>query len=198
MIKINLATDRKSKGGLGGGLDVSKIDKRGMKIAGALVVLAVAASFFFDSNVSDIREQIRQLTVQKTTYDQKVAQSKDIKKQIEEFEQKRSKLQERLNAVKEIVQDKRNPRDILHYIAKNMPPKIWMVKLTLENNILEINGYAGVDDISAITSFKNKLESAAFFDGQMNLEGPNTVRLEKPFVRRVQQFKMTAKVARYE
>lgn len=197
MIKVNLAAERKARIG-SSGLDLSLLNKRGLIYAGLAGLVWIAVSMYFDNNISDLSNQKQAIEQQKRKFDQKVKESKNIEDQIQQFEEKKVKLLARLNAVKNIVEQKRNPRDILHYIAKNVPKNVWIKSVSLQGNQLQIDGYSNEDDIADITFLKTRMDSSVFFKKSLELQGLNTVELKEPFKRKVMQFTMKGNVERFE
>lgn len=128
------------------------------------------------------------------TKQSEVARSAELEKQIQELKAQEENLGKKLTAVKQAISVKRNPSNLLLYIAKNIPEDLWIKELSLEDNIMIIKGeglsYTGVGN------FVNNLRSSIFIsDASIKSTTSNVRESDK---RRIETFEVHFTIARLE
>jgi len=162
MIKINLSTNKKQLDLSNlGGLDFTKIKIGAVGIA--LVILYLPDFVLIpmwqeetEQINSKMSEKRRELSVLKG----KISQVASLEKQIRDLKNQEENLGQKLVAVKQAISEKRNPSELLLYIAKNIPKELWIKELVLENNEMVIKGESL--DYSNIGNFINSLKTSVF------------------------------------
>ncbi|MBF0361413.1 MAG: PilN domain-containing protein [Oligoflexia bacterium] len=121
----------------------------------------------------------------------------DVKQDVELLEKQEQKLNEKLGVVKKIIKIKKNPMNMLLFVAKNLPEDMWIESIDLLNDQLTISGQAM--SYKSIGKFIESLKDSIFF-------GANNVRLEDSGTqtqidgasKRFEFFKLKAVISRYE
>jgi type IV pilus assembly protein PilN len=162
MIKINLSPSTKQLDISNlGGLDFSKI-----KIKALLIVIAlfyVPNFFLYPMWATDLEVKNAELQTQQSALNRikrKVSQNQNFEKQIRELKAQEENFKKKLLAVKEAINEKRNPSTLLQYISKNIPKELWITDLVIDSNSMTIRGEA-LDYIS-IGNFVTSLRSSVF------------------------------------
>lgn len=183
MIKVNLAQKgmaaKKSSGlggfslggaGLGGGGDIGVADELGIGAEGgnralvtnlALILIGVLALWLYEqSNIPPLRSTATSLRRQLDTVRKKNKSAEDVVKEIARFEAEQTALQNQINAIEAIKRDRLREVRVLDYIQREIPEKVWLQKMDLNQGRLTISGYATAD--SELTTFMEGLQRSAY------------------------------------
>lgn len=195
MIKINLA---RSSGAFDpsnvGGFDLSVIK---VKLLLIVMVLVYIPDFvilpLWQSQVDDLNAELTAKQTELGTMKKKLAEAKTFEKQIEELKAQEESLGQKLQAVKQAINLKKNPAAIILYLAKNTPPELWIKELTLVNDVLEVTGEA--NDYASIGKFIDSMKSSVFIR-DYNMGATNSVLREDK--RRIETFSVKFGIARFD
>jgi Tfp pilus assembly protein PilN len=162
MIKVNLSPNTKQLDISNlGGLDFSKIKIKALLV---IIVLSYVPDFFlYPMWTTDLETKNAELQAQQTVLTRlkrKVSQNQNFEKQIRELKAQEENFKKKLLAVKEAINEKRNPSTLLQYISKNIPKELWITDLIIDANAMTIKGEA-LDYIS-IGNFVTSLRSSVF------------------------------------
>lgn len=196
MIKINLSNAKKQ-------VDISNIggfDFTKLKIKAVLLVIVLI--YIPDFVLVPMWEEERTLVGQAidakqaelSSLKRKVSQSQDLEKQIRELKAQEEGLEKKLAAVKQAISEKRNPAPILLYIAKNMPPELWIKELDMNQEELIIKGEA-LDYVS-IGNFVSALKASVFIRDANITSTSSAVR--EADKRRIETFEVKFGIARFD
>lgn len=188
MIKINLSPSTKQLDISNlGGLDFSKI-----KIKALLIVIAlsyVPDFFLYPMWATDLEVKNAELQTQQSALNRikrKVSQNQNFEKQIRELKAQEENFKKKLLAVKEAINEKRNPSTLLQYISKNIPKELWITDLVIDSNSMTIRGEA-LDYIS-IGNFVTSLRSSVFIKDANIVNTQSAVRATDK--RRIESFEV--------
>lgn len=196
MIKINLsATQKQMDMSNLGGFDFTKIKYRAVILA--LVIMYLPDFFItplWDSEFEARNAELQQLQGQSTSLKRKVAQSANMEKQIVELKAQEENLGKKLTAVKQAISLKRNPANLLLYIAKNIPQDLWVKELSIEKETMVVKGEAL--SYTSVGNFVNNLRSSVFIKDASIKSTTSTVRESDK--RRIESFEIHFGIARFE
>ena len=196
MIKINLSNAKKQ-------VDISNIggfDFTKLKIKALLLVIAIiyVPDFvlvpMWEEERENITQELNTKQAKLSGLKRKVAQSQDMDKQIRELKAQEENLGKKLTAVKQAIFEKRNPSSILLYIAKNIPPELWIKELDINQDQMTIKGEAL--DYTSIGNFVNSLRSSVFIR-EANIAGTSSAVRESD-KRRIESFEVKFSIARFD
>lgn len=196
MIKVNLSNAKKQ-------VDISNIggfDFTKLKIKALLLVIAIiyVPDFvlvpMWEEERQSITEEMNVKQAKLSGLKRQVAQSQDMDKQIRELKAQEENLGKKLTAVKQAISEKRNPASILLYIAKNIPPELWIKELDINQEQMTIKGEAL--DYTSIGNFVNSLRSSVFIR-EANIAGTSSAVRESD-KRRIESFEVKFSIARFD
>lgn len=196
MIKINLSPAQKQVDLSNvGGLDFTRI-----KIVP--VFIAIVILYLPDLVLVPMWEEDRNVKSQEISAKRgelgklrsQVNQSAVLEKQIRELKIQEENLRKKLTAVKQAISEKKNPSNLLLYIAKNIPPELWIKDLTIEGDTMLISGEAL--NYTSVGNFLNNLKSSIFIKDSNIINSASVVR--EPDKRRVETFQARFGIARFE
>jgi Tfp pilus assembly protein PilN len=196
MIKINLSNAKKS-------LDISNVggfDFTKVKIKALLLVIFliyIPDFFLFDlweSERAETEAKISQTRSVLTKLKREVSKSLDLDKQIRELKTQEETLGKKLTAVKQAISEKKNPSALLLYIAKNVPPELWIKELSLVQDEMVVKGDAL--DYTSIGNFVNMLKESVFIS-EANITSTSSAVRETD-KRRIESFEVKFKISRFD
>ncbi|WPU65537.1 PilN domain-containing protein [Peredibacter starrii] len=195
MIKINLSNEKKQVDLANvGGFDFSKVKIKPLLLVMVLVYLPdVLLAPILEEQKEAANQELSTKQAKLNSLKRKVAASKDMDKQIKELKAQEENLGKKLLAVKQAISEKRNPSNILLYIAKNIPAELWIKSLTIDQDKMTIKGEAL--DYTSIGNFVNSLRSSIFIKDANISETNSTVRADK---RRIETFEVVFGIARFD
>lgn len=197
MIEINLSTLKKPLDLSNvGGMDLSKINVK-------MVVLSIALSyvpdFFLVSNWEDAvveeEQKIEALRAEQKKIEHEVEALGVFDKQIDALKRQEEKLKEKLSVVQGILNKKQNPWSIMVYIARNIPPEVWLSEMSVQGGKITLKG-ASLDYIPQGVFLEN-LKKSVFFDKNILYSKAEAAESEKD-AKALAPFEITATILRYE
>lgn len=196
MIKINLSTAQKQ-------VDISNVggfDFTKLKIKPLLLVIALiyipdfVLNPMWEEQRNEATNTVNARQAVLSNLKREVAKSQELEKQIRELQAQEENLGKKLVAVKQAISEKRNPAPILLYIAKNIPPELWIKELTIDNEKMIIKGEAY--DYTSIGNFVTSLRSSVFIR-EANIASTNSV-VRPSDNRRIETFEVNFTIARFD
>ncbi len=103
-------------------------------------------------------------------------------------------LKEKLEVIKKIIKFKKNPDQLMLYIAKNIPEDVWIEEMNLENESLVIVAYS--KSYKSIGIFIEKLKKSIFFENSVRLESSKTITSSSNSYR-YEAFTLAMSIVRY-
>jgi Tfp pilus assembly protein PilN len=198
MIEINLSTVKKPLGLANiGGLDLSKLNVK-------LVVLAFfflyIPDFFLVGNLEELRVaadgELQAMILKKNKLTKKVNALKEFDKQVQQLKRRELQLTEKLEVVKSILTTKRNPWNILVYIAKNIPPEIWLTQIEFKEDELTFRGLSL--DYANQGVFLDNLKKSIFFDKKITYSKIPLTTSATDAEKSMAPFEVKARITRFE
>lgn len=179
MIRINLLASapkgQKSK---------PQYDVRAQAMLGVGVILIVVAGCWWYSAALD--REIETLQEEKQGKEKQVAQLKEQVKQVQDFEQKKKLLEEKNRIIDQLERSRTGPVKVLDHVSQSIEPlKIWLTKLWVASDTVELEGKALTND--DVVEFANNLRRTEYFTA-INLHESKAANENKT---NVYQFRLT-------
>jgi Tfp pilus assembly protein PilN len=197
MIQINLTTFKKPLDLSDvGGMDLSKINVKMVLIAIAVLYLPdILILPSFESEMITANQEIDQLSEQQQKLAKEVSKLKEFDLQIQQLKRREQQLIEKLGLVKTIINKKKNPWNILVYVAKNIPPEIWLTEILYEGDKIVFKGLS--TDYTNQGLFLENLKKSIFFSENLSYSKTDTSNLGEG-LKKLAPFEVTATITRYE
>ncbi|MEK7825120.1 MAG: PilN domain-containing protein [Nitrospirota bacterium] len=153
MIKINLLPTKKAK-------RVKKEAEIQYQFFGGMVVLfasvLVCGYLWFSIN-----NKINTLDKEKIDRETQLSDLKKKVKEVENYEKDKKVLEDKNRVIGQLQKNKQGPVLLLDEMAKNTPPRVWIVSLNEQGGVLDIDGKA-LTNID-IVEYINNLRSSKYF-----------------------------------
>ncbi len=196
MIKINLQPTVKSLDVSNvGGLDFTVIKYKALILVIILLYVPDMVLYpSFEKEIEEINQQIAAKNSELRKVNGKLSKGQDVEKQIKELKLQEENLKKKLVAVKQAINEKRNPSALLLYLAKNTPDNLWIKELALDGDRMQVKGEA-LDYVS-IGNFVNNLRSSVFIK-EANIVGTSSA-LREPDKKRIESFEVKFQIGRFD
>lgn len=160
MIRINLLPRPKGRSAK------PQYDMRAQALLGIGVLLITFAGCWWYSASLDRDLEAQQ--EDKRDKEKQVAQLKEQVKQVLDFEQKKKLLEDKNRIIDQLEQSRVGPVKVLDHVSQSLEPlKVWLTKLGLSSDTVELEGKALTND--DVVDFVNNLRRTDFFTG-INLQ----------------------------
>jgi type IV pilus assembly protein PilN len=161
MIRINLLSvgqkTRKAK---------PQYDVRAQALLGVGVLVITVAGCWWYSAALD--SEIETLQEEKQHKERQIVQLKEQVKQVIDFEQKKKLLEDKNRIIDQLEQSRTGPVKVLDHVSQSIEPlKLWLTKLGMTADLIEIEGKALTND--DVVEFANNLRRTEYFTG-INLQ----------------------------
>jgi type IV pilus assembly protein PilN len=139
MIRINLLAEakpvKKKRGvaalGSGGRLNTVLIGAA----LGVAVLAGIIHYFILSTGIKSQEEKIRVAQVE-------VTRLETVLKEVRDFEQKKARLQKKVDLINQLKQNQRGPVRLMDEVSKALPDLVWLEKLDYRGNSISIDGKA--------------------------------------------------------
>ena len=174
MIKINLLTVER------------KVAKKkvpfqdGQKLTIACSVLLIAAAVFIGWRYWTVGEDSARLDSEIAAAQKEAVRLHSIITQVQQFEQRKSQLQQRVTLIERLRKDQNGPVHMLDQISRSLPPTLWLtgLKQSADPNEVVISGKCTT--LTALTDFVTSLESSGYFKRSVEIVNSQTEALPTP------------------
>ena len=170
MIKINLlaverkAAKKKAVVALGSG----------QKITLGCTLILLAAGLGIAWRYWSLHQQSAQIDVDISAAQQETARLHTVLAQVQEYEQRKSQLQQRVGLIEQLRSDQTGPVHMLDQISRALPPMLWRtpVKQTPAANDVLIDGRSMT--LTGLSDFIANLESSGYFQRSVEIVSSTT------------------------
>lgn len=149
MIKINLlATGPKARKAK------PQWDVRAEALLGVgVLAITMTGCWVYASSLDD---EIQAKQNEKQSKDKQVAQLKEQVKAVQDFEQKKKQLEDKNRIIDQLEKSRTGPVKVLDHVSQSLNPlKVWLVRMNLKGNNVELEGRAMSND--DVVEFVNNL-----------------------------------------
>ncbi len=133
--------------------------KQGDIILVTILAIAVAVSgtwwFLLKSKRADLKSLERQRTVERN-------ELQPFIDKVEELEAKRALLKAKVDVINDLKNKQHGPVRIMDEVSRALPDLVWLTKLGLAGNAIELNGEAM--DENAVANYYSNLDASPFFE----------------------------------
>lgn len=118
-----------------------------------MLVMTLAGCWWYASALDD---EIQAKQTEKQNKDKQVAQLKEQVKAVQDFEQKKKQLEDKNRIIDQLEKSRTGPVKVLDHVSQSLNPlKVWLVRMNLKGNNVELEGRAMSND--DVVEFVNNL-----------------------------------------
>ena len=174
MIKINLlATERKA------------VKKRGAFLSGQKVpigcsLILVAAALGIGWRYLALAKESRALDQEIADAQKEAARLHSIMVQVQQFEQQKSELQQRVTLIEQLRSEQKGPVHMLDQISRALPPMLWLTGLKQGATTSEVLIDGECPSQSSVSDFVANLEATGYFKKSVDIVSSVTEAVKGP------------------
>jgi type IV pilus assembly protein PilN len=125
----------------------------------ALILVVFAAGIgwrYWHLGQEDVR-----LTRETAAAQREAARLKSVLQQVQQFEQRKGQLQQRVTLIEELRRDQSGPVHLLDEISRSLPDRLWLTELKQEGAEVRLQGHT--TSLTSLSDFVGNLESSGYF-----------------------------------
>jgi type IV pilus assembly protein PilN len=175
MIRINLlATDRKAAKKRSG------FSIAGQKLTITCSLILVVAALGVGWRYWSLKRQSATIDEQIAVAQQETMRLRNVISQVQQFEQRRAQLQQRVALIEQLRSEQKGPVHMLDQISRALPPMLWLTELrqgTMGNEVL-IDGACMSQ--TGVSDFVANLENSGYFRKSVDIVSSTTLATGQP------------------
>ena len=173
MIRINLLTvERKSVKKAGASFQA------GQKITILCSLIVVVAALFVGWRYWTIQQESARLDRDIVDAQQETARLKAILQQVQEFDQRKTQLQQRVVLIEELRKNQTGPVHMLDQISRALPPTVWLTQMKQSDEGVTIEGRCTA--LTSLSDFIVSLEASGYFKRSIEIVTSQTETMPTP------------------
>jgi type IV pilus assembly protein PilN len=154
MIRINLLPGPRATAGK----PATNVRQQVVVALGLLILTAGICLYY--SGV--LERRIEQLQASKQDKQKQVAMLQEKLKQVQEYEQRKKLLEDKNRIIDQLERSRSGPVRVLDHVSQSLEPvKLWLIRLSLKDNAIELEGRALTND--DVVEFVNNLRRTEYF-----------------------------------
>jgi type IV pilus assembly protein PilN len=185
MIRINLiATDReRGKKKAAAGFQGGQMINIGCLLILIVGGLAIGWRYWTVSNEST------KLDAEIAAAQQETERLRGIIQQVEQFDQRKAQLQQRVVLIEELRKNQTGPVHLLDQVSRALPPMLWLTNMRQKDNDITIEGRSTT--LTGVSEFVNNLEATGYFKKSIEIVSTQTETLAGP-IGQLERFQLKA------
>ena len=133
----------------------------GQKVTIACSLVLVATLVIIGWRYLALNSESKQLDVDIANSQQEATRLHAIILQVQEFEQRKAQLQQRVVLIEQLRKSQTGPVHMLDQISRSLPPSLWLTALKQDDTAITIDGRCTT--LTALSDFVANLESTGYF-----------------------------------
>jgi len=166
MIRINLLTVERER------TKKKSTFQTGQKVTVACSAVLVLAVVTIGWRYLSLTNESKQLDVDIANSQQEASRLHAIILQVQEFEQRKAQLQQRVVLIEQLRKSQTGPVHMLDQISRSLPPSLWLTALKQDNESITIDGRC--TSLTALSDFVANLEGTGYFKKSVEIVSSQT------------------------
>jgi type IV pilus assembly protein PilN len=177
MIRINLlAVDRSGGKKRGVGLQLA-----GQKLTIGCSVILVLAVLFIGWRYWSLAHQSVQLDLEISAAQQETTRLHSVIQQVQQFEQRRAQLQQRVVLIEQLRKGQTGPVHMLDQVSRALPPMLWLTELKQNDKVPgEVLLDGRCTTLTGLSDFVLNLEASGYFKKSVEIISTTSEPLAQP------------------
>ena len=167
MIRINLlAVERATSKKRAAALPV------GQKLTMCCSLILVLAGVFIGWRYASFSRDSVRVDAEITAAQQETARLHSIIQQVQQFEQRKAQLQQRVVLIEQLRKGQTGPVHMLDQVSRALPPMLWLTEMKQTGDDVQIDGKTTV--LTSLTDFVTNLEASGYFRKSIDIVNTTT------------------------
>jgi type IV pilus assembly protein PilN len=167
MIRINLLAAERERG-----KKKAVFGTAGQKLTIGCSIILVLAVVFIGWRYWSLGRQSAQLDAEITAAQEETARLRSVIEQVQQFEQRKAQLQQRVVLIEQLRKGQTGPVHMLDQISRALPPMLWLTELKQTGDDVVIDGRTTV--LTSLTDFVTSLEASGYFKKSIDIVNTTT------------------------
>ena len=150
----------------------------GQKLTLGCSLILVLAALFIGWRYWSLGQQSKQLDADIASAQQETARLHSIIQKVQEFEQRKAQLSQRVVLIEDLRKEQKGPVHMLDEISKGLPPMLWLTEVKQVGGDVVIDGNSTTQ--TGVSDFVSNLEASGYFKKSIDIVGTKTVPLAQP------------------
>jgi type IV pilus assembly protein PilN len=168
MIRVNLLTQERQQARKPSRLQF------GQKLTVACSLILIAAAVAIGWRYWTLREESAQLDAEIATAQNETTRLHSIIEQVQQFEQRRTQLQQRVALIEQLRRDQTGPVHMLDQISRALPPMVWLRTLRQEEDGASVTIEGRGTTLTGLSDFVANLEASGYFRRSVEIVSSET------------------------
>ena len=174
MIRINLLAAERERG-----KKKAVFGTAGQKLTIGCSIILVLAVVFIGWRYWSLGRQSTQLDAEITAAQEETARLRSVIEQVQQFEQRKAQLQQRVVLIEQLRKGQSGPVHMLDQISRALPPMLWLTELKqVGPSDVVIDGKATT--LTGLSDFVSNLEASGYFKRSIEIVSTNTETVAQP------------------
>jgi type IV pilus assembly protein PilN len=162
VIRVNLIGERKSA-------KKKVVFPIAQQVTVGCAAILVAAGLVVGWRYWALGHEAARLTKDVAAAQKETASLKSIIAQVQDFEQQRGELQQRVELIEQLRKDQTGPVHMLDEISRSLPPLLWLTQLKQTPNSNEVLIEGRSNTLTSISDFVANLEASGYFQKSIEI-----------------------------
>jgi type IV pilus assembly protein PilN len=172
MIRINLLASERAQ------VKKKLTFQKGQKLTIGGSLILVAAALFIGWRYWSLGRESAQLDTDIASAQQEVARLHTIIQKVQDFEQRKAQLSQRVVLIEDLRKEQKGPVHMLDEISRALPPMLWLTEVRQAGGDVVIDGDSTTQ--TGVSDFVNNLEASGYFKKSIDIVGTTTQPLPQP------------------
>jgi type IV pilus assembly protein PilN len=174
MIRINLL-----------GVERAKVKKKvafqvGQKLTLGCSLILIVTTLFVGWRYWSLAKQSKSLDEQISTAQNEASRLHTIITQVQQFEQRKAQLQQRVALIEQLRKEQTGPVHMLDQISRALPQMVWLTDLKESATANEVLIEGRCLNVSLVSEFVSNLEASGWFKRSIDITGTTTESITTP------------------
>lgn len=150
----------------------------GQKIVASCTLILVLAGLFMGWRYWMLARDSKDLDAQIAAAQQETTRLHSIIQQVQQFEQQRAQLQQRVVLIEELRKAQTGPVHMLDQISRALPPMLWLTELKQGADANEVVISGRCTTLTGLTDFVTNLENSGYFKKSIEIVSSTTAQVK--------------------
>jgi type IV pilus assembly protein PilN len=150
----------------------------GQKVTIACGLVLVGAIVLVGWRYLSLNSESKQLDSDIASAQQETTRLHGIILQVQEFEQRKAQLQQRVVLIEQLRKSQTGPVHMLDQISRSLPPMLWLTGLKQDADSITIDGRCTT--LTGLSDFVANLEATGYFKKSLDIVSSQTVTMSTP------------------
>jgi type IV pilus assembly protein PilN len=150
----------------------------GQKVTIACTLVLIASVVLIGWRYLAINSESKQLDAEIASAQQETSRLHAIILQVQEFEQRKAQLQQRVVLIEQLRKSQTGPVHMLDQISHSLPPTLWLTALKQDNASITIDGRTTA--LTGLSDFVANLEATGYFKKSVEIVSSQTETTPTP------------------